>query len=407
MEHHFVDAMEKALGWIGPEKLGKEFVRGALDDPGLCARILTPSHLLDLVMRRSLTSPQFRVFQGGSEIHPSRFLEDATSRRGQSVRIADMRRLGRLLRSGCTLVLDQTDFFDPTMEVVCRALQWWSRELVQVNAYLTTQATEGFPLHWDDHEVVIVQLAGDKDWEVRRCSRVAPMYRDAEPNDTPPDEILWSGTLHAGEIMHLPRGYWHRASRTDRGDGFSLHATFGFVKRTGVSWLTWLADQSRREELFRHDLERDALHGPQQTDELLASLTSLAAGYPIGKFLESREYERETCRHVPELDLLGDADSVVCVADFPPRTENKGEFIEVISGGRRITFAPAAAPALEFLLSGAPAHLGQIRERTGLDVAQLAKILMEEEICAPLTPELSSGYTGLTTNGVSSKSPTS
>jgi hypothetical protein len=66
-----------------------------------------------------------------------------TSRRGYSVPIADMNRMGDLLETGCTLILDQANFYDPSLEVACRALQWWSGETVQVNLYLTTGIAEG------------------------------------------------------------------------------------------------------------------------------------------------------------------------------------------------------------------------------------------------------------------------
>lgn len=74
----------------------------------------------------------------------------------------------------------------------------------QVNTYLTTNDAAGFNLHWDDHDVIIVQLGGEKSWEVRGLSRPAPMYRDAERNDEPSEEIVWSGTLTAGDVMHIP-----------------------------------------------------------------------------------------------------------------------------------------------------------------------------------------------------------
>ena len=87
------------------------------------------------------------------------------------------------------------------MEIACQALQWWSRELVQVNTYLTTADAAGFNLHWDDHDVLIVQLGGEKSWEVRGTSRVAPMYRDTEHSGEPPEEIVWSGTMRTGDVM--------------------------------------------------------------------------------------------------------------------------------------------------------------------------------------------------------------
>jgi JmjC domain len=194
MDHRLVHAVEKALGWSGAGALGTRFAHGHLDDPGLCARLLTPTRLLDLVMRRSLAPPQIRCLQNGSDLHPREYITTATTRRGQAIPMVDTRRLGRLLRNGCTLVLDAADTFDPTMEVACRALQWWARELVQVNVYLTTGEAAGFPLHWDDHDVLVVQLAGRKTWEVRGASRAVPMFRDADPNTEPSQEMVWVDT---------------------------------------------------------------------------------------------------------------------------------------------------------------------------------------------------------------------
>jgi hypothetical protein len=42
--------------------------------------------------------------------------------------------------------------------------------------------------------------------------------------------------LHVGEVPHVPRGYWHQATRAGLSNWFGLHATFGIVKRTGVDW---------------------------------------------------------------------------------------------------------------------------------------------------------------------------
>lgn len=401
MDHQLVHAVEKALGWSGPGRLGVGFARGSMPDPNLCARVLTPTRLLDLIMRRSLTSPQFRCFQNGRELHPNNYLTVATTRRGQNLQMADMRKLARLMQSGCTLVLDTVGTFDPTMEVTCRAWQWWSHELVQVNAYLATQDTAGFTLHWDDHDVLIVQLAGEKDWEVRGRSRPVPMYRDAAQNRTPSEDVIWSGTLSAGEVMHIPRGYWHQATRIGLGDGFSLHVTFGFVRRTGVDWLTWLADRSREDELFRHDLDRwDSPDEWATQEEMLAAAESrlVASRFP-SDFLAAREYEQPPHRQVATGGIFGAPSAVVCVTEFPPRLERHGETIDVLAAGKKITFAAKAIPPLCRLLSGQPVGLAETTAACGVDAAILANVLVTEGICAELTSELLSGYTGLATNG--------
>ncbi|MFD9973238.1 JmjC domain-containing protein [Streptomyces sp. NPDC059017] len=400
MEHRLVHAIEEALGWDGPAPLGTEFARGSVSDPEVVTRLLTPQRLLDMVMRRSVSNPQFRFFKGGEEMHPDAYLNRQVTPRGQAIPMADMRRVGNHLRDGATLVLDQSNVFDPSMEVVCRALQWWSREHVQANVYLTTNDASGFDLHWDDHDVVIVQLAGEKQWEVRGASRPVPMYRDAERNNTPSEDIVWTGTMKAGDVMHIPRGYWHAATRVGHGDGHSTHVTFGFAKRTAVSWLTWLADWSRQEEIFRHDLNRWGTPGQQQDQQrrLATEASRLVAARDPAAFLRHREQEAPPGRHVPFLDIFGPLEAAVCVTDFPPTITEDGEAVVVEAAGKKLTFAAKALPGLRVLLSGRPVRLDEAARSVGAEVETLAKILVEEELCTSLTPELSSGYTGLVTN---------
>lgn len=396
MEHRLITAVEAALGWSGSGGLGGDFARGSINDPTLAERILTPNRLLDLALRRSLSSPQFRCFQSGEELHPNAYFTDEVSLRGQSIRVVNTHRLGALLRQGATMVVDQVNTFDPTMEVTCRALQWWSRERVQVNAYLTTNDAAGFKLHWDDHDVLIVQLAGEKQWEVRSPSRTAPLYRDADRNDEPSNDIVWAGTMRTGDVMHIPRGYWHQATRNGSGSGKSLHMTFGFAKRTGVSWLTWLADWSREQEIFRHDLDRTGQHA---TDEVLTeAAVHLARQRGPADFLAAREQEATVPRHVPFLDIFGRLEAVACITHFPPQITERSDTVEVIAAGKKLTFRAKALPALRLLLSGHPVHLAEAAADVGAEIEQVAQILTQEELCAVLTPELSSGYTGLVTN---------
>ncbi|MEU5048651.1 cupin domain-containing protein [Streptomyces sp. NPDC021096] len=400
MEHRLVRAVEEALGWDGPEPLGRKFARGSVSDPEVVSRLLTPQRLLDMVMRRSVSNPQFRFFKGGEELHPDAYLNRQVTPRGQAIPMADMHRVGNHLRGGATLVLDQSNVFDPTMEVACRALQWWSREHVQANVYLTTNDASGFDLHWDDHDVVIVQLAGEKQWEVRAASRPVPMYRDAERNNTPSEDIVWTGTMKAGDVTHIPRGYWHAATRVGHGDGHSTHVTFGFAKRTAVSWLTWLADWSRQEEIFRHDLNR--WDSPDQQEDQQRRLATeayrLIDARDPAEFLRLREQEAPPGRHVPFLDIFGPLEAAVCVTDFPPAITEDGETVAVGAAGKKLTFAAKALPGLRVLLSGHPVRLDEAVRSVGAEVEALAKILVEEELCASLTPELSSGYIGLVTN---------
>ncbi|WP_435211941.1 JmjC domain-containing protein [Streptomyces sp. bgisy034] len=392
MEHRLVTGIEKALGWGGPGPVGTAFARGHLADPDLITRLLTPNRLLETIGHRHLANPQLRCYAEGDEVHPSLFLSTNVNRRRQAVSQADMAALGRILNGGGTVVLDHVDFFDATLEVACRALGWWSGELTSANAYLAVGDTDGFNLHWDDHDVIAVQLSGEKSWEVRGPSRPAPMYRDAERNLTPSEEVLWKGTMEAGDVMHIPRGFWHTATRIGSGDdGHSLHVTFGLTKRTGVTWTNFLSDAARADEDFRTDLERS--DDPVDGDRLAAKLSDLAREYDPKRYLAELRANTPPARHTPYVPVFGPLEYASAVTEFEPVIMPSGETVKVVGGGKRLTFHGRAEPALRKLLSGHPVRLSDEDH----DLITLAEHLIQEGLCAPLTAESLSAYTGLVT----------
>lgn len=396
-EHLLVRGVQTALGWADASALGVSFSRGRLPDTSLCQRLMTPTRLLDIITRRSLEPPQLRCFQSGAELHPNDYLRAQPNRRRQNIRTLDQAAATRLLDTGATFVLDALDTFDSTMEVATRALQWWSHELVQVNAYLTTRSSAGFPIHWDDHDVIVVQLAGAKSWDVRSHSRRVPMYRDAGLNSTASEETVWRGTMRPGDVMHIPRGYWHQATRDESQDPLSLHLTFGFVKRTGVDWLAWLADQAREIELFRQDLTRSgsAEDRESERERLEAAATSLLGSYPPASYLRSREILQSPARQAPHFPPGELPASVVCVTEFAPEVQRGDDTVTVYAGGKRTTVKSKAEAVLSVLLSGCPVDVLTLGDESGLDIRSLAGTLVEEGICAHLTDESLSGFIGL------------
>jgi hypothetical protein len=391
MEHRLVTGIQKALGWDGPGPMGSVFSRGRLENSGLVERLMTPYRLLELVRTRHLSNPQLRCYAEGREQLPSAYLSDVISRRKQAARRADMAAVGRILNGGGTLVLDTVDSFDPTLEVACRALGWWSEELVGVNAYLAAGETEGFRMHWDDHDVICVQLAGEKSWEVRGASRAAPMYRDADPNLEPSDEVLWRGTMRTGDVMHIPRGHWHTATRIGTGaDSLSLHVTFGFTKRTGITWIQRLADYAREHELFRTDLEGLG-KADDRGERLVAALSELAREHEPARYLADFRVTSEPARHIPHVAAFGPLQGAVAVTEFEPSITLADHAVHVEAAGKRLSFAPRAEQSLRVLLSGHPVTLWNADP----DLLQIAEHLIKEGLCAPLSDELSSGYTGL------------
>jgi len=106
-----------------------------------------------------------------------------------------------------------------------------------------------------------LQLFGKKSWKVYGPSRLHPLSKDVEENATPPQEVLWEGMLEDGDLLYIPRGWWHVATPVNEP---TLHLTIGFSNPTGVDLLAWLTDQLRKAEIVRKDLPRFASPDDQQ-----------------------------------------------------------------------------------------------------------------------------------------------
>lgn len=111
---------------------------------------------------------------------------------------------------------------------------------VFANAYLTPPSSQGFGIHYDDHCVLVLQLAGTKRWSVAATDYPLPVERCTQ---LLPDEILRTPLLEielrAGDLLYVPRGFPHVARCTDQ---MSLHVAFGINAVTWSALLRRMAD---------------------------------------------------------------------------------------------------------------------------------------------------------------------
>ena len=169
----------------------------------------------------------------------------------------DDRRITAFLRKGATVILRGIEDLHPPVRPLVDAFEEALGSYTGVNLYASWAATRGFATHWDDHDVFVLQVAGAKRWHLYGETRRFPFVQDSEANVKPPREKVWSEMLGAGDVLYIPRGWWHDA-RTEAADGAdgagSLHLTCGVISITGLDLVAWLTGRLARHEAFRRDL---------------------------------------------------------------------------------------------------------------------------------------------------------
>ncbi len=166
---------------------------------------------------------------------------------------------GRIIRSaiteeylrGATIILPHLHDSLFNLGEFCRSLEEVFTCHVQTNVYLTPQprttgkeeekeeaghGNQGFPPHYDNHDVFVMQVSGTKAWRIYGTPVDIP-YRGErfELGKYEKGEVTQTLTLNPGDCLYLPRGVMHDAENV--GEAPSLHITVGLITKTWADLL--------------------------------------------------------------------------------------------------------------------------------------------------------------------------
>ena len=188
-----------------------------------------PDAVDELLSSRGLRAPFLRMARAGQTLDASAY----TLGGGVGATVGDQVSEDKVLRefaAGATIVLQAVH---RTWEPVARTARALAADLghpVQANAYVTPAQSQGFGDHYDVHDVLVVQVAGEKHWRVRPPVLDAPLRsqpwtdrRDAVTAAATADPVV-DAVLRPGDCLYLPRGWLHSATALG---GISTHLTFG------------------------------------------------------------------------------------------------------------------------------------------------------------------------------------
>lgn len=222
---------EGTLGWLlGPAAaafLDEAYERDPVvvhhGDPDRFRSLLSVAAVDRKVAEQDLREGMLTMADANRSVDSSDFVADS----GAIDRVA----VARLYRRGATIILNQVHQSDIALADFCRSVEQVFSCHVQTNIYLTPPGSQGFQTHYDNHDVFVLQIEGEKTWRLYDRPVEAP-YRGErfESGRHAVGEPRQTFVLKAGDCAYVPRGLMHDASAS--GDAASLHITCGLLVRT-------------------------------------------------------------------------------------------------------------------------------------------------------------------------------
>ena len=317
-----------------------------------------------IVTSMDLREGQLDMANASSQVMRSDFVDGAG--------YIDRGAVAELYRGGGTIIFNQAHQLDGVLARLCRGLEHVFSAHVQTNLYLTPPNAQGFKTHYDNHDVLVIQIEGEKAWRLYDKPVDTPYRGEGfEPGKFETGELKQEFTLKAGDCAYVPRGLMHDALTS--GDAASLHITIGLITRTWADLvLEAVSEVALKQPEFRKSLPAGYARPGFDRDEARKYLSKVLD-------IAAREAKLD-----PALDLIADefirsrpADNRFAVRDAvkPVSADEKfqrkrhahfrvaqdGEKLVLIAPGGELDFPAASRPAIERALNGtpfAPSELG-------------------------------------------------
>jgi ribosomal protein L16 Arg81 hydroxylase len=310
--------------------------------PDYYAGVLSMADIDAIVGFRQLKYAQLKIARA-EQVQPNKvFYVDSDS-------TSDTNRLFHSYDQGDTVALNFAQCYWEPAARLCAALESFFHFPAGVNVYMTPRNSQGFPPHFDAHDVFVLQVEGAKSWRIYPSREEMPCgMDDSQPISR---ELLGAPLrafhLTAGDLLYLPRGYVHEARATDTS---SVHVTVGVRSFTWTDLLSEMLVAASQENVeLRKALPVGFMHSQEAVgliaDRLPALIRTLADSGRIERGI-GRLRERLIARkrplpdaHFRSLDQVDqiDLDTVVAKrAGMMCYVSRKPDFVEIAFPGNRM-----------------------------------------------------------------------
>ena len=204
------------------------------------------------------SSQSLKLVLDGTPVPPEQYCGRATGRDGAPVQQPEAAKVAQWVARGASIVMNDVDSLTPGLAAVSDALEGAGLGKAQANVYISWQSHKAFGTHFDTHDVWAVQVEGEKTWNIWEGRAEWPIAHPAfrlpqEHHDRARGKLRGKVTLKAGDLLYLPRGWYHDALAEAPA---SVHIAYGVHAPLGMDLMNILLERVLYEVEFRKPLPR-------------------------------------------------------------------------------------------------------------------------------------------------------
>jgi ribosomal protein L16 Arg81 hydroxylase len=215
------------------------------------------TNLNNVLFTHRLTYPRFRLLKNGEVVEPASYIDTRRDRRGVNYEKVNSQKLVQKLTEGCAIHILSVEEFSLQLSEICMEIGNFTKGEVGVTLHVGIKESKGLNLHWDSHDVLVIHLHGRKRWRLYGFTQKHPFRIGPSRSEHISNKIVWEGDLLPGQVLYIPRGFWHEAQAYDEA---CMHLSIGMFNPKGTDYLTWLGIQLLELDFFRKDIPIDSSH---------------------------------------------------------------------------------------------------------------------------------------------------
>ncbi|RZJ41364.1 MAG: cupin [Brevundimonas sp.] len=227
----------------------------------------------------SWTPNTLRLVMNHQALPPERYCNLLQTMDGAVLRPSPAK-MEALLATGASLVANDVMYLHAPLTAITAALGQAFGAKVGANVYCSFEGVQAFGTHFDNHDVFVIHTEGEKVWNLYQTRADNPVDLMPDTADTrryfeqTRGPVLQRVTMRPGDVLYLPRGWYHDALAQDGG---SLHVTFSVSPLYGRILLKLLDNAAMQDPAFRAYLPPAGRDGGAALGARLKALGQLLA----------------------------------------------------------------------------------------------------------------------------------